>query len=413
MKIPATGDRAEIDVLDIVVRLGVHSLLDLVKDRTIKHCSSVHVNHPSQLSHRDSGPVASRSPANPGSYSSIFHHNADERQLTVNTTIDHIADPALRLLDVVQHLTLIVGVLDDTTVLRRCRLRHVDTQDGAHAAVLAVQRHHFGQGPRRADVNVADKDVGRGRGAEDGVADCQVSAIAVEGIAVVQERWGGVSGVRPIRIVDKLHTVLFPSSYIPVMASRCIPTLCAISRGAVRISSACFSSRIRWCHHLPPPPAPASLSILPSSPSFPIHPAGRPLGIHRTTLTVIQPASSPQRLVLSQIANPDIRKLALGLLDEGVHDGVFVEAYNDDLGEARDGGEGGEGVPDHWLQVSYCPSLKDCWKVQLAMGREAPWEEPLRVQSMQRGNEAYFPSDGEQGLGACMLSVLGFLDKIM
>jgi hypothetical protein len=46
--------------------------------------------------------------------------------------------------------------------------------------VLRVEGHHFRQGPRGANVDVADKDVGGGGGAEDRVADCGMSVVVYQ-----------------------------------------------------------------------------------------------------------------------------------------------------------------------------------------------------------------------------------------
>lgn len=48
---------------------------------------------------------------------------------------------------------------------------HIDSEDGSDTSVLTVSFHHFFQGERTADVNVADEDVLGCRSSHDGVSD--------------------------------------------------------------------------------------------------------------------------------------------------------------------------------------------------------------------------------------------------
>lgn len=66
-------------------------------------------------------------------------------------------------------------------------------------------------------------------------------------------------------------------------------------------------------------------------------------------LTVVESSGCAEGLVLAQVADGDVGELALGLLDEGGHLGVVVEADDDDFGEVWHFGEGLERVPYHGL----------------------------------------------------------------
>lgn len=64
---------------------------------------------------------------------------------------------------------------------------------------------------------------------------------------------------------------------------------------------------------------------------------------------VVESSGCAEGLVLAQVADGDVGELALGLLDEGGHLGVVVEADDDDFGEVWHFGEGLERVPYHGL----------------------------------------------------------------
>lgn len=101
---------------------------------------------------------------------------------TVDTAVDHVGDPALWLLDIVQHERR-RRVGHDASKLGRRLLFHlsrqrdtkleayVDTHDSSHSLGLVVQGHDFSEGKGGRDVDVADEDVLRHRRAQDGVTD--------------------------------------------------------------------------------------------------------------------------------------------------------------------------------------------------------------------------------------------------
>lgn len=54
---------------------------------------------------------------------------------------------------------------------------------------------------------------------------------------------------------------------------------------------------------------------------------------------MIETAGGTERLVLAQVADCNVGKVAPGLLDEWCHLGVVVEADDDDFAETWDAGE--------------------------------------------------------------------------